>query len=148
MKKDKQDINTDKNRNPVGRNPDTGSHEHQRFPVIEEQLSIEKQEVTKGQVQLKKEVEKQNEDVTYSLLEEDVEVKRVPFNEFVDNAPPAVRTEGEYTIVSVVKEVLVKRLVLVEEVHIRKNVLHKEERMQFPLRKEKIKITRQKGDHE
>lgn len=144
MKKDKQDIHTNKNRKPVNRKTDNS--QTKSIPIIEEQLSVEKQEVTKGKLRLKKEVEETKEDVTYSLLEENVEVKRVPFNQFVDEVPPAVRTEGEYTIVSVVKEVLVKRMLLVEEVHIRKDIQHREERMQIPLRKEKIKITRDKGD--
>ena len=48
-------------------------------------------------------------------------VERVPVDQFVDEAPQ-VRTEGDVTIIPVLEEryVLEKRLVLVEELHIRR----------------------------
>ena len=55
--------------------------------------------------------------------EETVEVTRVPIDKVVETAPE-IRTDGDVTIVPVLEEVLVveKRLVLKEELHIRRRV--------------------------
>ena len=54
---------------------------------------------------------------------ETVEVTRVPVDRMIESAPE-IRTEGDVTILPVVEEVLVfeKRLVLKEELHIRRRV--------------------------
>lgn len=76
-----------------------------------------------------------------SLDHEEVEIERVPVNRIVE-APTPWRRDGDITIVPVFEEILVveKKLLLKEEVRIRRrNVSHQETR-QVPVRREKVEI--------
>ena len=81
--------------------------------------------------------------VDEALNHERVQIERRPIGRQVDAIPP-VRQEGDTTILSVVEETLViaRRLILKEEVHIRR--LHVSERHQeaVVLRKQEAVITR------
>ncbi|RYE18527.1 MAG: DUF2382 domain-containing protein [Sphingobacteriaceae bacterium] len=65
------------------------------------------------------------------------------FRLYVATVPP-VRVEGDTTIISVVKEVLVveKRLMLVEEIHLSKNRTETLTTVNETLRKEEVEINR------
>jgi uncharacterized protein (TIGR02271 family) len=88
-------------------------------PVIEEELATGTREVTTGAVRVEKHVEKRVRRVSAPALHEEVEVKRVPINRVVTEAPKS-RRRGDTVIVPVVEEELVvtKRLVLKEEIHL------------------------------
>jgi uncharacterized protein (TIGR02271 family) len=75
--------------------------------------------VRTGAVQVDKRVEKRTRRVSAPVLHEDVEVRRVPINRVVEEAPKA-RRRGDTVIVPVVEEELIvtKRLVLKEEIHL------------------------------
>jgi uncharacterized protein (TIGR02271 family) len=81
--------------------------------------------------------------VDETLNHERVQIERVPLGRQVEAIPP-VRQEGDTTILSVVEETLViaRRLILKEEIHIRR--LHVAERHQeaVVLRKQEAVITR------
>lgn len=89
------------------------------IPVIEEEVAAGTRAVKTGGVRVDKHVEKRIRRVHAPLLHEDVEVRRVPVNRVVQEAPP-VRRKGDTVIVPVVEEELVvtKRLVLKEEIHL------------------------------
>lgn len=91
------------------------------IPLVEEQAIVSKRVVPKGRVQVNARVEQREEVVETDLMHEEVEIERVPLGREVQ-APPPVRQEGDVTIVPVVEEVLVveKRLVVVEEIHLRR----------------------------
>ena len=107
--------------------------------VFEEKATVDKTVVEKGKVRISKKVHQNNEDVNVSVRTEEVDVKRVAVNEYVDKAPE-IRYEGNTTIVPVMKEVAVveTRLMVVEEIHITKKVATKEEKKSIPLRKEEV----------
>ncbi len=88
-------------------------------PVIEEELATGTRQVTTGAVRVEKRVEKRVRRVTAPALREEVEIRRVPVNRVVDEAPKS-RRQGNTVIVPVVEEELVvtKRLVLKEEIHL------------------------------
>ena len=88
-------------------------------PVIEEELATGTRQVTTGAVRVEKRVEKRVRRVTAPALHEEVEIKRVPVNRVVAEAPKS-RRRGNTVIVPVVEEELVvtKRLVLKEEIHL------------------------------
>ncbi len=90
-------------------------------PLVEERAIVGKRVFETGRVQVRTRTEQREELVEAELAREEVEVERVAVGREVD-AVPAVRQEGDVTIVPVVEEVLVvqKRLVLVEEVHLRR----------------------------
>ena len=111
--------------------------------LAEEDAKIGKREVTTGRVRIETKVD-EVADIAHATLEsETVEVERVPINREIAEAP-AVRTEGDLTIVPIVEELLVveKRLVLKEEVHIRRR--RKSEAVEVPvtLRKERVIVER------
>jgi len=88
-------------------------------PVIEEELATGTRQVTTGAVRVEKRVEKRVRRVTAPALHEEVEIRRVPVNRVVTEAPKS-RRQGNTVIVPVVEEELVvtKRLVLKEEIHL------------------------------
>lgn len=94
-----------------------------KLEVIAERATIAKREIVKGKVRVETRTDHREELVTAELRSEGFNVDRVPINRQIDEAP-AIRTEGDVTIVPVVEEVLIveKRLVLKEELHIRRTV--------------------------
>jgi len=90
-------------------------------PVVHEVLDVQKRWVESGRVRIKKVVHEHEEVVDEPLLREEVEVERIAINRAVDG-PVAVRHEGDVMIVPILEEVLVveKRLMLKEELHIRR----------------------------
>jgi len=91
------------------------------IPVIEEELVAGAREVKTGAVRVSKHVEQVRKIVTAPAVHDVVEVNRIPVNRVVD-AMPQMREEGDILVVPVVEEELViqKRLVLKEEIHIRR----------------------------
>jgi uncharacterized protein (TIGR02271 family) len=88
-------------------------------PVIEEELATGVRAVKTGAVRVDKRVDKRTRRISAPILHEDVEVRRVPINRVVDEAPKT-RRRGDTIIVPVVEEELVvtKRLILKEEIHL------------------------------
>jgi len=111
------------------------------IPVIEEYLRIGREVVETGRVRITKSVTQAPEAAVVPLVHEEVSVERVARNQYVD-AAPAVRQEGDVTIIPVVREVLVKRLLIVEELHITKRRVETLETQQVVLRKEEINVER------
>ena len=91
--------------------------EGQALQLVEEQLVVSKTEVETGRVRLSIRVDERTERVRDALRRGDVEVRRVPVNEVVDEEP-SIREEGGVTIYPIVEEILVKRLLVKEELHI------------------------------
>lgn len=98
--------------------------EQQSVPVIEEELVTGTRKVKTGSVRIRKEVEETVQRVELPTFEDVVEVTRVAVNRHVTETP-AVRQEGDLTIIPVVEEEIVvrKRLILREELHIRRRRL-------------------------
>jgi uncharacterized protein (TIGR02271 family) len=116
---------------------------HIVIPVVEERIQVEGRKFETATVKIHKRVEEQTEMVDPPLQSQEVEIDRVAVNRIVDEAIP-VRFEGDTTIIPLLEEVLVveKRLLLREEVHIRK--VHKEVHtpQEVLLRKETVEIER------
>lgn len=115
-----------------------------KIPVIEEHLHVSKHDVETGKVIISKKVVETTETVDVSEVHEELEVQRIAINKNIDTAPPAIRYEGDITIISIVKEVLVveKRLILVEELHITRRQHTVPGEQQVTLRSEEISIER------
>ena len=128
------------------RTPDPEIHE-ERIPVVEEEARIDKREVVTGRVRIRTRVEEAEETVRGTLDEEVVEVERVPVDRIVD-AAPAVRQDGDVTIIPVMEEVLVveKRLVLKEELHVRRRRTQEAVEVPVTLRRERVEVERLPAD--
>lgn len=114
-----------------------------KIALVEERLKIDVRQVETGTVQIHKKVVSEEVTQEVPVVSEEVLVERKPINQYVESAP-AVRVEGDTTIISVVKEVLVveKRLMLVEELHITKTQIASTTTVTETLRKETIEINR------
>lgn len=128
--------------------PDT-STDVEAIPLAEEVLRLDKRQVVHGKVRVRTVVDVAHELTKASLEEETVEVTRVPVDRMVDQAPE-VRTENGVMIVPVLEEVLVveKRLVLKEELHIRKRTRTEDVEVPVELRKQRAIVERIPSDEE
>jgi len=118
-------------------------------PIVEEELRVSKRQVVKGRVRVRTVVDTVEEVAREELRSETIEVTRVPIDREVTEAP-AVRTEGDVTIVPVLEEVLVveKRLVLKEELHLRRKVEAETFEAPVTLRKQRVEVERLDEDNQ
>jgi uncharacterized protein (TIGR02271 family) len=113
------------------------------IPVIQEQATAYKRVVETGKVRISKHVREYEELVDIPHFQEEVKVERVPVNQLVETAP-SVRTEGDVTIIPILEEkyVLEKKLVLVEELHIRKERNESHRPQKVKVLKEEVEVNR------
>ena len=113
------------------------------IPVIEEYVQVSKELVTTGVVRIHKSIQEREVLLSEPLESETVDVERVPMNVFVESAP-AIRTEGDVTVIPVLEEVLVtkKQLRLVEEVRITRRASTRIYQENAILRSEEITVER------
>jgi uncharacterized protein (TIGR02271 family) len=116
-------------------------------PVTEEKVTVQKRVVEKGRVEIHKSVHERTEVVDQPLHMEEVEIERVAINRVIDEVAP-IRQEGDTTIIPILEEVLVieKRLVLREEVHIKKLQTIVHDPQEVLLRAERVDIIRNPGN--
>lgn len=121
----------------------TEEQEVAAIPLAEERVSVTKREVETGRLRIQVSVEERQHAVPVELSHDEVEVERVPVNKAVSHLP-SVRLEGSTTIIPVVEEVMVmeKRLVLVEEIHVRRKSVAETRQMPVMLRAEQVRIDR------
>lgn len=119
------------------------------LPVIEEAISVSKQRRVTGTVRLTKTVREEEAVVDEPLLTERVVVERVSMNRPVSEIP-SPRQENDTLVLPVVEEVLVveKRLVLKEEVRIRRIREERHEPQRIAVRREQLKVERREGKPE
>ncbi len=117
------------------------------IPLAEEELRVGKRQVTTGKVRVSTKVDVVEELARATLDTETVEVTRVPVDRMVDEAP-SIRTENDVTIIPILEEVLVveKRLVLKEELHVRKRTTAQEFEAPVQLRKQSAVVERIPAD--
>ena len=112
--------------------------------LAEEVLSVDKQSVLSGAVQLRTETEVIEENLRVSLDSQTVELTRIAVNKIID-AAPAIRTEGDVTIIPIIEEVAVvqKQLILKEELHIRRRTATQQAEVPVTRRKQRAVVERQ-----
>jgi uncharacterized protein (TIGR02271 family) len=111
-----------------------------RIPLIEERARVRKRAIESDVVRISTAVRESERVITDALRHEQVTITRVPMDMEVD-AVPAVRQEGDVFVIPVVEEraVLVKRLVLVEEVHIQRSTT--EEVVHIPVAERSMQVS-------
>lgn len=115
-----------------------------RVPVLEERVRIDKKLVDSGVVKISTSVSEHAEVITTALMRERVEIDRVPMNVEVDQVPE-IRHEGGILVIPVVEEraVVVKRFVLVEELHVRRKVVQENAQIPVELRSTEVHVHRE-----
>jgi uncharacterized protein (TIGR02271 family) len=113
-----------------------------RVPVIEEEVTAEKQIRERGAVRIHKEVRTEERQVTVPVMREEVSVERVPASGPVEARPGDTAFTDETITVPVREEVVevTKRPVVREEVRISKDVKREERNVSVPVRKEIVDV--------
>jgi uncharacterized protein (TIGR02271 family) len=114
--------------------------------IAHERMRVDKRMVETGRVTVRTTVQEQEAWVKQELAREDVQVERVPIDREVD-VIPQVRTEGDTLIVPIFEEVLVveKRLVLREEIHLRRKMKLTQFEKPFTVRRTVAHVEREGG---
>jgi uncharacterized protein (TIGR02271 family) len=117
------------------------------IPLVEETATVDKRQVVTGRVRVQTVTDTIEELAHADVRRETVEVNRVPIDKVVETAPE-IRTDGDVTIIPVVEEVLVveKRLVLKEELHIRRRLRTETVEVPVTLRKQRAIVERTDPD--
>ncbi|WP_375383045.1 YsnF/AvaK domain-containing protein [uncultured Sphingomonas sp.] len=103
-----------------------------RIPIFEESATIDKVRVQTDAVRIRTSVEERDVSVEEVLTQGALKIERFKLDREIEVAPP-VREDGNVTIISLVEERLVaeKRLFVVEEIHITREVV--QERVAIPV---------------
>ena len=125
---------------------ETSEPDEQLIPLAEERLRVDKREVERGRVVVRKRVETREELAEAVLHREELGVERVPLGVPVD-APPPVREDGDVLVVPVLEEQLVvrTRLVLKEELRVTRRRRAETFREPVRLRAEVAEVVREPG---
>ncbi len=77
-------------------------------------------------------------------MREEVAIERVPIQRLLEGPPPAIRYEGDTMIIPLLEEVMVveKRMMIKEELHIRRQQTTVHEPQRVTLRSEEVTIER------
>jgi uncharacterized protein (TIGR02271 family) len=121
----------------------TEEQEVAAIPLVEERVSVDKREVETGRYRIRVRVEERQDTIPAELSHDEVEIERVPMNQTLSQLP-SVRLEGSTTVIPVVEEVVVmeKKLVLVEEIHVRRKTSVRTEQIPVTIRSEQADIER------
>src|ERR1700712_5693363 len=115
------------------------------IPLHVEDVSVERRKVERD-VRVHVHTISHDHLVDEALAHESVEIERVAIGRPVDEIPP-VREEGDTTVISIVEEVLVveRRLVLKEEIRLRRVRTIEQHRETVTLREQQAVIEREPG---
>ena len=113
------------------------------LPLHAEAVQISRRTVERAVVRVATVTRERPQLLEETLRHERVEVERVPIGRIVETAP-AVREEGDVTILPVIEEVVVleRRLLLKEEVHVRRVRSSEQYRETVLLRQQEAVVTR------
>lgn len=133
--------------NPASLVPDQNAEpssfiEEQVLPLYSEELSVSRRQVERG-VRVHVRAVSHDHLIDEPLAHETVEIERVAIGRPIDAAPPT-REEGDTTVISVVEEILVveRRLILKEEIRLRRSRTTEQHREMVTLREQQAVIER------
>jgi stress response protein YsnF len=116
-------------------------------PLHEEEISVSRREIKKANVQVALVTGTREQLIDEELTQVRVEIERAPIDRVVDVVPP-IRQAGDITIIPVVEEIVVveRRLVLKEEVRVRRVSTKEQHRETVVLRQQDAVVTREEPD--
>ena len=121
--------------------------QERKLQLFAEELSVAKETLETGRVRISTHTNEREAVVDEDLARERVEIETIPFGVQIDRVPE-VRQEGDTTIIPVVEERLVveRRLMLKEEVRIRRVRSTERHQEKVKLRYQDAGVTRQEDD--
>ena len=117
-----------------------------RIPVIEERARVDKEVVERGVVRISTSSRDREQVLEEVLRHEEVDIRRVTLVEAVEGMPK-IRQEGDVTVIPIVEEraVIVKKLVLVEELYVRRRKIEEVVRIPVTLHSTEVLIERERS---
>jgi uncharacterized protein (TIGR02271 family) len=111
--------------------------------LFAEDATVSRQVIETGRVRVAKVTHTRDHNIDELLARTNVEVNRVPVGRLID-AMPAIREDGDLTIVPIVEETVVveRRLLLKEELHIRRVQTTERHQQTVKLRYQTAEVTR------
>jgi len=115
-----------------------------RIPIVEEEAHILKRSVETERVNVRTSSEEEQVIVRDRLYSQQVKITRVAKDQEVTEAP-AIRVEGDLTIVPILEERLVveKRLFLIEELHMQRTYHSEAVEVPTTLRRTRVDVERE-----
>ncbi|MBX6341908.1 MAG: YsnF/AvaK domain-containing protein [Thermomicrobiaceae bacterium] len=115
--------------------------ERLRIPVLEERLDVRARPVEIGRARVRKDVEERVERHPVRLRRQEVRVERVPIDREVAGVVEPFM-DGDVYVVPVLEEqvVIQRRLVVREEIRVRRVLSEREETLEVPLRGERVTV--------
>ena len=112
-----------------------------RIPLVEERLVPSKRIVDQGELRIHRHVEEVEEVVREPVTRDDLIVERVAVNRPLE-APAEARYEDDWLIIPIMEEVLVvqKRLMLKEEIRVRKRQVTEAQEVRATVRRQRAEI--------
>jgi stress response protein YsnF len=118
-----------------------------RIPLDVEEVSVSRREIKTADIQIALVTGTRQQLIDEELTRVRVEVERVPIGRAIE-VVPLISHEGDITIIPVVEEIVVveRRLVLKEEVRIRRVSTKEQHQETVVLREQEAVITREEAD--
>jgi uncharacterized protein (TIGR02271 family) len=118
-----------------------------RIPLHVEEVSVSRREIKKANVRIALITGTREQLIDKELTHVRVEIERVPIGRTIEVVPP-ISHEGDITIIPVVEEMVVveRRLVLKEEVRVRRVSTKEQHQETVVLRQQEAVITREDPD--
>jgi uncharacterized protein (TIGR02271 family) len=118
-----------------------------RIPLHVEEVSVSRREIKKANVRIALITGTREQLIDEELTHVRVEIERVPIGRTIEVVPP-ISHEGDITIIPVVEEMVVveRRLVLKEEVRVRRVSTKEQHQETVVLRQQEAVITREDPD--
>jgi stress response protein YsnF len=118
-----------------------------RIPLHVEEVSVSRREIKEATVQIALITGTREQLIDEELTHVRVEIERVPIGRAIEVVPP-ISHEGDLTIIPVVEEIVVveRRLVLKEEVRVRRMSTKEQHQETVVLRQQEAVITREEPD--
>jgi stress response protein YsnF len=118
-----------------------------RIPLHVEEISVSRREIKKANIPVALVTGTREQLIDEELTHVRVEIERVPIDRTVEVMPPT-RQEGDITIIPVVEEIVVveRRLVLKEEVRVRRVSTKEQHQETVVLRQQEAVVTREEPD--
>lgn len=112
-------------------------------PIYQEQASVTKRRIVTGRVKVSRVTHQSEQWLTETLAQQQVKIDRIPIGKLID-AVPKIRKEGDAIIIPIVEEIPVveHRLVLTEEVWVRRVRSKENHRERVMLRCQEAVVTR------
>ena len=124
-----------------------GTQDDPTLRLLAEEVQVAKETLETGRVRVSTQTHEREALIDEDLARERVEIEMIPVGRRID-AVPAVRQEGDTTIVPVVEEVLVveRQLMLKEEIRIKRVRTTERHRETVMLRHQEAVVTRDPGN--